>query len=68
MRETIIDKEGRKITRMDISDLGPITQQERDMIRDARQRKVEYDEDCPPLSRKMLEEVERQIAARARIS
>ncbi|MBR1561429.1 MAG: hypothetical protein IJ646_14440 [Clostridia bacterium] len=66
MKETIITSDGRTITRMELSDIGPITQRERDMIREARKRPVVYDEDCPPLSPAMLEEAERMIAARAR--
>lgn len=63
MKETIII-DGRRITRMDLSDLGPITEKEKDMIREAALRPVEYDEDCPPLSPAMIAEAERLIGAR----
>lgn len=63
MKETVIIN-GRKVTRMNLSDLGPITQQEREMIIEAAQRPVEYDEDCPPMSAAMIAEAERLISAR----
>lgn len=63
MKETI-NINGRKITRMNLSDLGPITQQEREMIKEASRRPVEYDEDCPPMSAAMMAEAERLIGAR----
>ena len=63
MKETIII-EGHRITRMDLSDLGPITEQEKEMIREAAKRPVEYDEDCPPLSPAMIAEVKRRIGAK----
>lgn len=63
MKETI-NINGRKITRMNLSDLGPVTQQEREMIKEASQRPVEYDEDCPPMSAAMMVEAERLIGAR----
>ena len=49
MKETITTTDGRTITRMELSDLGPITQREQDMIREASKRPVVYDEDCLPL-------------------
>lgn len=66
MKETIITRDGHTITRMELSDLGPITQRERDMIHEAAKRPIVYDEDCPPLSPAMLEKAEQMIAARAK--
>lgn len=66
MKETITTKDGHAITRMELSDLGPITQRERDMIREAAKRPVVYDEDCPPLSPAMREKAEQMIASRAK--
>ena len=66
MKETIITKDGNTITRMELSDLGPVTQRERDMIREAARHPVVYDEDCPPLTPAMLEQAEKMIASRAR--
>ena len=63
MKETLII-DGRRITRMDLSDLGPITEKEKEMIKEASLRPAEYDEDCPPLSPAMISEVERLIGAR----
>ena len=40
MKETIVTRDGHTITRMDLSDLGPITQMERDMIQEAAKRPV----------------------------
>ena len=64
MKETIIAKDGRRITRMDLSDLGSLTPREREMIRAAARRPIEYDADCPPLSPAMIAEAERQIGAK----
>jgi len=64
MKETITTNDGRRITRMDLSDLGPITPREREMIRAAARKPIEYDEDCPPLSPAMIAEAERQIGAK----
>lgn len=66
MKETIKTQDGRSITRIDLSDLTPITQREREMVREAAARPIVYDDDCPPLSPAMLEEAEKMIAARAR--
>ena len=66
MREKIITDDGHIITRLELSDLGPMTEQERDMLREVRQRPIEFDEDCPPLSAAMLREAEKMIANRAR--
>ena len=66
MKENIVTRDGHTITRMDLSDLGPITQMERDMIQEAAKRPVVYDEDSPPLTPAMLEQAEKLIAARAR--
>jgi len=66
MKETITTKDGHTITRMELSDLGPITQRERDMIRKAAMRPVVYDEDCPPLSPAMREKAEQMIASRVK--
>lgn len=66
MKETIITEYGRTIIRMELSDLGPITQRERESIQEAAKRPILYDEDCPPLSPAMKAEVERLIAARER--
>lgn len=66
MKETIITKDGHTIIRMELSDLGPITQRERESIQEAAKRPIVYDEDCPPLSSTMKAEVERMIAARVR--
>ena len=66
MKETITTTDGRTITRMELSDLGPITQREQDMIREASKRPVVYDEDCPPLTPAMLEKAEQMIASRAK--
>ena len=66
MKQTIITEDGRSITRMDLSDLRPLTQRERDMIREAAARPIVYDEDCPPLSPAMLEEAEKMIATRSK--
>ena len=66
MKETITTKDGHMITRMELSDLGPVTQRERDMIREAAKRHVVYDEDCPPLSPAMLDKAEQMIASRAK--
>ncbi len=68
MRKTITTPDGQSIVQMDLSDLGPITQHERDMIRNAGKLPVECDEDCPPLSQEMLEKARKIIAARPRIS
>ena len=38
--------------------------QEKEMIREAAKRPVEYDEDCPPLSPAMIAEVKRRIGAK----
>lgn len=65
MKESYVTRDGRHMTRIELSDLKPITQLEKDMIREAAKRPVEFDEDCPPLSPAMLEEAERMIAAKA---
>ena len=66
MKETITTTDGRTITRIELSDLGPITQREQDMIREASKRPVVYDEDCPPLSPAMREKAEQMIASRVK--
>ncbi len=66
MKETIVTRDGHTITRMDSSDLGPITQMERDMIQEVAKRPVVYDEDCPLLTPAMLEQAEKLIVARTR--
>ncbi|MGX8705767.1 MAG: hypothetical protein ACSW8J_04220 [bacterium] len=66
MRETIITDDGHVITRMELNDLEPMTQREKDMLREAKARPIEFDEDCPPLSPAMLKEAERMISANAR--
>jgi len=66
MKETIATRDRHAITRMDLSDLGPITQMERDMIQEAAKRPIAYDEDCPPLTPAMPEQAEKMIALRTR--
>ena len=66
MKESIITRDGQSITRIELSDLGSLTQRDKDMIREAAARPVSYDDDCPPLSPAMREEAEKMIAARAK--
>ena len=66
MKETIITNDGHVITRMELSDLGPMTQQERELLRQAKNRPIEFDEDCPPLSPALLREAEKMIASRTK--
>ena len=68
MKQTFVNEDGRTITRMDLADLGPLSPRQREMVREAAQRPVEYDEDCPPLSPAMREAAERMIAATASTS
>lgn len=68
MKKTVTTPDGRVLFQMDLSDLGPITPHERDMVRNAAQRPIECDDDCPPLSAEMMERGKQIIAARSRIS
>ena len=59
-----INEHGEHIVQITLDELKPITNEDRDMVKQARKEKPLYDKDCPPLTDDMLKQAEDIIAGR----
>ena len=57
-----INEYGEEVVRMTLNERGPLTDEERRMIREALGRPPIYDEDCPPIPRAMHRQIQMDIA------
>ena len=59
-----IDEHGNKIVRMTLEERGPLTVEQKERLRNARNLLQAYDPDCPPMSEKMHKRIQEKIEAR----
>ena len=59
-----INEYGETVVTMTLNERGPLTESERQMIREARNRTPVYDEDCPPMPAAMHRQIQRDISNR----
>lgn len=57
-----INEYGETVVRMTLNERGPLTDEERRMIREARSRTSVYDEECPPMPEAMHRQIQMEIA------
>mgnify|MGYP006988905376 CR=1 FL=1 len=60
-----INEYGEAVVRMTLNERGPLTDEERSMIRKARDRTPVYDEDCPPIPEAMHRQIQMDIVNQA---
>lgn len=58
----IINEYGETVVRMTLNERGPLTDEERRMLRETRNRAPVYDEDCPPMPETMHRQIQMDIA------
>ena len=68
MKETVINEYGEEVVTMDLSDRGPLTDEEQKMIEDMDSVEDIYDDDCPEMPDAMKIQMRLDIAARQRVS
>lgn len=64
MKRTITNEFGETVVTMDSMDRGPLTEEEREMIRQMDDIDDEYDEDCPPMPEAMIIQMQNDIKMR----
>ena len=62
-----INEYGEHMVEMTLEELGPITDEEREMAKQARNMPQNYDSDCLPLSEAMRKRAEEMIVARKKM-
>ena len=65
---TYIDDHGHEIVEMTIQDRGPLTEEQKQRLRNARYMPQEYDEDCPPMSEDMHRAIQKMITEKRKIA
>ena len=59
-----VNEYGETVVTMTLDERGSLTEDERQMIRAARNRTPVYDEDCPPMPSAMHRQIQRDISNR----
>ena len=64
MPRTVVNEFGETVVTMTLQERGPLTDEERRMIRNARNMSPVFDEDCPPMPDAMRRQIEEDIASK----
>ena len=65
---TYIDDHGKEIVEMTIQERGPLTEEQKERLRNARNIPQEYDEDCPPMPEDMHRAIQSMITEKRKIA
>ena len=63
-----INEQGEHMISMTLDERGPLTDEEKEMLRKARQKSPVFDEDCPPMSDALHRQVQNLIAAKRKMA
>ncbi len=64
MKIISVNEYGEQVVTMKRSDRGPLTDEEEQMIANLEGFEDKYDEDCPPMSEEMIEQMRKDIEVR----
>ena len=63
-----VNEHGEHMVSMTFDEIGAVTEDDREMLRKAREMQPVYDEDCPPMSEDMHRAIQKQIAQKRKIA
>ena len=62
------NEHGENIVQITLDEIGPVTEEDREMMRKARLKEPFFDEDCPPMSEALHRQAQSLIAQKRRLS
>ena len=62
-----VNEHGEHMVQMTLNERGPLTDEEKEMLKRAREKAPVFDEDCPPLSEALHRQIQSRIARKHRM-